>query len=326
MTSLDPQTTQGEAESTLPGTAQAQAPVPPGKNPAMTNVPGLPPTGLAMQMSSLNEQIEQQRMDDEAGGRQAMGAHVTRGTPQAPDLFQPDPATSRGPTPIDTTGGAGDRGVGQSSLRDLAEQMARGYGLNFSGGSLVDDQGNFTMTPDQLTELQGEGGDLSDTAANMNRIAQAINDQKIQMQQDKATAALQAGAGLLQKRGRGSLAALQSNFYQNMAAVYTDPNLLPEQQDFSYWIQKEGLEDAEEQREREDSGNGDGDGGGGGDGGHQSGADIVTRDDPYNPGEGTSSGPEGLGDKVTSGPHKGQCPRYTYDPIAQSTTISWETC
>jgi len=311
MTSLDTQTTQGKAESTLPGTAQAQAPVPPGKNPAMTNVPGLPPTGLAMQMSSMNEQIEQSRLQEE---QTAMGS-----------MWEPDPATSLGPTPVDTTGGA-DRGVAQSSLRDLAEKMARGYGLNFSRGSLVDDQGNFMMTPDQLAA----GGDLGDTAANMNRIAQAINDQKIQMQQDKATAALQAGAGLLQKRGRGSLAALQSNFYQNMAAVYTDPNLLPEQQDFSFWIQKEQMDEAADQREREDAGNGGGGGGGGagdgaGGGGHPSGAPIKTQPDPYNK-DSSVIGPQGLGDKVTTGPHAGQCPRYTYDPINQSTTISWETC
>lgn len=282
----------------------------------MTNVPGLPPTGLRMQMQTLNDEIDQRRQEEEGGGMQTMGA--TLGPPL---MLQPDPATSLGPTPIDPQGPS-DRGVAQSSLRDLAEQMARGYGLNFSGGSLVDDQGNFMMTPDQLTAMQGEAGDLGDTAANMNRIAQAINDQKTQMQQDKATAALQAGAGLLQKRGRGSLAALQSGFYQSMAAVYTDPNLLPEQQDFSFWIQKEQMDEAADQRLREDAGGGGAIAGGGAGGG----APMVTQPDPYNPKGGTVSGPQGRGDKVTTGPHAGQCPVYKYDPVNKTTTTSWESC
>lgn len=303
MTSLD--SPQQGAEQ--PGEQPVQAPVPPGTNPAMTNVPGLPPTALSMQMQSANEQIEQQRMFASTQDTGPVGAPGAGGTPGAPQTTQP-------PIPGQPQPG----NFGQSSLRDLAEQLATGYGLNFSRGSLVDAQGNFTMTPDQLMAQQGAGGDLSDTAAQMNYIAQAINDQRVQMQQDKATASLQAGAGLLQKRGRGSLAALQSNFYQAMAANYTNPNLLPEQQDFSYWIQKDQMEEAEADREleRRSAGGGDGDGGGGG--------NLVTQNDIYNSGRGTTTGPQGRGDLVTTGPNAGRTPVYTYDPISQTTTMSWE--
>lgn len=305
MTSLD--STQQGAEQ--PGEQPVQAPVPPGTNPAMTNVPGLPPTALSMQMQSMNEQYEQSQM-------QAMGAELTTGGPLM--LDSPIPGAA-GPVPLDTKT-PDPQQFGQSSLRDMAEKMARQYGLNFSRGSLVDEQGNFQMTPDQLAQ----GGDLSDTAANMNRIAQAMNDQRIQMQQDKATAALQAGAGLLQKRGRGSLAALQSGFYQAMAANYTNPNLLPEQQDFSYWIQKDQMEEAELDRDEESVGGGTGGGGSASGSAGSSGAPIVSQPTFDNPLGSTDFGPQGKGDLVTSGPHAGQRPVYTYDPINKTTTISWE--
>jgi len=281
----------------------------------MTNVPGLPPTALSMQMQSMNDQYAQAQQQ---GEMEAMGA--TLGPPLYIQPPIPGTPAGGGPVPLNTQT-PDPQQFGQSSLRDLAEKMARGYGLNFSRGGLVDEQGNFKMTPDQLAM----GGDLSDTAANMNRIAQAMNDQRIQMQQDKATAALQAGAGLLQKRGRGSLAALQSNFYQSMAANYTNPNLLPEQQDFSYWIQKDQMEEAELDRDEEPGGGGTGGGdAGGGGGGHSSGAPLVTTptaDDPFGS---TDTGPRGKGDVVTTGPHAGQRPVYTYDPINKTTTISWE--
>jgi len=302
MTSLDSVQQGAElAGQEQPGQPAAQAPVPPGTNPAMTNVPGLPPTALSMQMQSMNDQYQQAQ---QAAQSKFVG---------------PIPG-SAGPVPLDTAT-PDPQQFGQSSLRDMAEKMATQYGLDFSRGSLVDEEGNFQMTPDQLAA----GGDLSDTAANMNRIAQAINDQRVQMQQDKATAALQAGAGLLQKRGRGSLAALQSNFYQAMAANYTNPNLLPEQQDFSYWIQKDQMEEAELDREQEGAGGGfDGDGGGGGGGTGPGGVPLTSQptfDDPFGS---TDIGPQGKGDIVTSGPHAGQRPVYTYDPINKTTTISWE--
>jgi hypothetical protein len=271
-----------------------------------------------MQMQSMNDQYQQ---DQE---RQSMGAMMD-GSPGfqtgGPLMFNPPVPGSAGPVPLDTQT-PDPQQFGQSSLRDMAEQMARNYGLNFSRGSLVDEEGNFQMTPDQLAATSG-GADLSDTAANMNRIAQAMNDQRIQMQQDKATAALQAGAGMLQKRGRGSLAALQSNFYQAMAQNYTNPNLLPEQQDFSYWIQKDQMEEAETDRDEEGEGGGTG-GNGDGDTSASGGAPIVsqpTADDPFGS---TDIGPQGKGDVVTSGPHAGQRPVYTYDPINKTTTISWE--
>ena len=196
MSSLDIQTTQGAAETVQPGTQQAQAPVVLGASPSMGTVPGLPPTGLSMQMQSMNEQVSQ--------GRQALGAQL--GGQQ-----------TGGPLQLDNELGAGE--FGRTSLQDMAERMARSYGLNFGRGSLVDAEGNFSVTPEQLA-AQGGNGDMDSIAANMNSISQAINDRQVEGQQNKATAALQAGLGQVQQRGRGSLAGMQSNFYQQMAANY----------------------------------------------------------------------------------------------------------
>lgn len=245
-----------------------------------------------MQMRSMDQQYQQQQQQQQGG---MQGANMGAGT--------------GGPLGLKGRGG----GHGQQGLQDMAEQMARGYGLNFSRGSLVDAQGNFMMSPDQLA---GAGGKMDVIAADMNRIAQAINDRQVEMQQDKATAALQAGAGLIQARGRGSLAALQSNFYQAMAQNYTDPNLLPEQQDFSFWIQKAGFDEAAKNR-----------GGTGGSDGKDKpfhGAKMSTRSVP---GQGNASfmGPTGRGDVVTYGPHAGQRPVYTHDPINKTTRVTWET-
>ena len=216
MTSLDP------PPQEQPGQQPQQQPVPPGQSPATTNVPGLPPTALQQQASSLNEQYQQ--------GQQAFQA-------------------SLGPA-----GGVAQeqRGqLGQTSLSQMAEQMAKSYGLDISRGSVVDEQGNFQQTPDQLATADLSSGDV---AARMNYISQAINDQKVRQQQNKATAALQAGLSQVQSRGRGSLAAMQSGFYQSMAQVYTDPNLLPEQQDYSFWIQKDKLDEAASIRDTEGEG------------------------------------------------------------------------
>ena len=313
MTSLD--STQLGAEkagTTTPGSQPPQAQVQPGQSPSQTNVPGLPPTALSMQMQSMNDQYAQ------AQGMQSMGAMMDgspgyqTGGPLMIDSMQPQ-GQHAAPENADPSQ------YGVSSLQDMAEQLARGYGLNFSRGSLVDAEGNFQQTPDQLASMQGPGGqDLSDTAANMNLVSQAINDRMVEQQQNKATAALQAGLGQVQERGRGSIAAMQSGFYQQMAANYTNPNLLPEQQDFSFWIQKEQMEEAIADRADELADQGDTGGGAGG------GAPIVSQPTASNPTGSVDTGPQGKGDVVTTGPHAGQRPVYTYDPINQTTTISWE--
>lgn len=287
---------QGQVESEQPGTTPPEAPTPVGKPPAMTNVPGLPPTGLQQQVSSLNQEYEQVQQREALGaglvgdaGRQTGGPLMD--VPEGPLAATPAPATQ------------GPENYAQSSLQDLAEKMAKSYGLDFSRGTLVDTAGNFLQTPEQLATGAGEVGT---TAESMNYIAQAINDQRVRSQQDKATAALQTGAGLLASRGRGSLAALQSGFFQAMAANYTNPNLLPEQQHFSYWIEEERYQEQLAIQEAELARRGIG--------GETQGVGGIS----------DVGGQSGTGDIVTTGPHAGQRPVYTYDSVAGVTRTTWE--
>jgi hypothetical protein len=264
-----------------------------------------------MQLESLNQQYEQAQQN------QLMGASL--GGPLFMEPMEGAPGASA-PGAVDATQ------FGRSSLQDLAEKMAQSYGLQFGRGSLVDAQGNFMKTPDQLASLQAgsQGGDvgMGDVAAKMNYVAQAINDRRVEMEKNKAIASLQAGLGLVQSRGRGSLAALQSGFFQNMAQVYTDPNLLPEQQDFSYWIQRQQLEEAAALRSEDQVSSG----GSGGSGyetkvSHGSGtkAPYGNTTNPISTDTIPTSSPS-----PTSGPNAGKTAKYLYDPISKSTTVYWE--
>ena len=269
----------------------------PGASPSMGQVPGLPPTALSMQMQSLNDEYSRAQ-----GGQQAMGAQM-------------QPEGTGGPLTFDGFNKPQGADYARSSLQDMAERLAKGYGLQFGRGTLVDQYGQFQQTPDQLSA----GGDMAGTAMSMNLVAQAVNERRIEQQQNKATAALQTGAGLLQSRGQGSIAAIQSGFYQRMADTYSNPNLLPEQQDFSFWIQ-------EAQMERELANAAAGDGAGAG-----ASSDIKTQrsignTNPYSPiipPESTDSIPQG-GKVQTTGPNAGKKKVSTYDPINKTTTVSWE--
>jgi hypothetical protein len=266
-----------------------------------------------MQMQSLNDGYANAQ-------REALGSNLESGGP----VFREGPQQNNLP----------NTDYGRSSLKDLAERLAMGYGLRFGRGSLVDAQGQFMQTPNQLAGLQGGGGadpmSLSDVAASMNLVSQQVNDRRIEMQQNKADAAIKAATGLIGQRGRGSLAELQANFYQQMAANYTNPNLLPEQQDFSFWIQKEQLDQAiaERSQEKEADAGGGGDGGGGSGGGGGDFTATPTPDNgPYHPYRNPTSTTyprSGGGDVATSGPHAGQRPVYTYDPITKTTSVTWE--
>ncbi len=302
-------TTLDQPAPAQPGQADPQQPVPPGTSPSQTNVPGLPPTALDQQITSLNDEYAA------AQGQQLMGASLA-GTGGYLGLI-PEPGAGSG-APAAGGGGAAPEQYGTTSLQDLAEKMASGYGLNFGRGTLVDQQGNFLQTPEQLAAVQGgagqEGMGSGEIAASMNYIAQALNDQKIQGQQQKAIAALQTGLGLVQKGGRGSLAALQSGFFQNMASVYTDPNLLPEQQDFSYWIQKEQMDEAAAIRADDLTGLGGG--------GMAAGSTIGGFQQPtYGDSSSVDTYP-GTG-VPTSGPNAGLEPYSIYDPVSKTTSTGY---
>lgn len=178
----------------------------------------LPPTGLQQQAAGMRNQPQQGQQ-----GQQAMQAGLGGGgAPAAP------------PSP----------GYGATSLTALARKMATSYGLPMGREDLVDAQGNFMQTPDQIAAASGGRETSGSAAAKFNLIADAIQRQQQQGQMQKSEAALQAGIGLVNQRGRGSLASLQQGYYQGLSNLYQSQQY--QAADFSYFIQAERIQQAQD--------------------------------------------------------------------------------
>lgn len=141
--------------------------------------------------------------------------------------------------------GVGERSQGYSSdLNSLARRLAESYGLDIGRGQLVDESGNLMITPDQIQASSGGAETLGSAAAKLNYLSAAVTKEMNNQQQQKGIAAIQAGMGQIQKRGRGSLAAMQSGMYQDLADLYSNQEF--EAADYSYFIQKEQMDLASE--------------------------------------------------------------------------------
>lgn len=174
----------------------------------------LPPTGLQQQAASM----QQSRSAQIGPGGMANPAQGT------------SPAGLEPPTP----------GYGSTSLTQLARKLATSYGLQLGRQDLVDAQGNFMQTPDQLAAASGGRESKGSVAAKFNLIGDALQRQQQQAMLQRSEHALQAGLGLVKSRGRGSLAAMQSGYYQNLASLYQQQQY--QAADFSYFIQAEQFE------------------------------------------------------------------------------------
>jgi hypothetical protein len=210
----------------------ATAPPPTIQQPAGAQAPptvqGLPPTGLQQQLATINANH---------ASASAQGIHSN---PQAANQALPASVTGGQP-------GAQPRG--STSLGQLAKTLATSYGLALPRGDIVDEQGNFLVTPDQLASASGGKESMGTAAAKMNYIADAIQRQQQQQELQKSEAALATGAGLVGKRGRGSLAMLQEGTYNNIAQLYQSQQ--HKAADFSYFIEKEKLDLAAQIQERQ---------------------------------------------------------------------------
>ncbi len=221
MTSLDQQAQQTQQQAQQPGSGAALgapepagAPLPEAQTPAQ----GLAPTGVSQQLATLNQTYQAQAMPQQAAALQTIPSGVA------------------GP------GGQGQaQPQGSTNTQQMAQRLAQGYGLPIGRGNIVDEAGNFLMTPDQLAQQGGIG--LGEAAAKMNYVSQALANAQTEQQQQKGIAALQTGVGLVQSRGRGSLAAMQSGFYQDLADLYSNQEYAAA--DFSYFIEQERFQRAE---------------------------------------------------------------------------------
>lgn len=212
----------------------------------MSGIPPLPPTGLQRQAAAATRPIGAGGTVNPANPQGGQGAPGSQG-PQG----QGQPGSQQGGVPgapqqpgmgamQATSPSAPPATRGSTSLRTLADQLGRQLGIPLSQNGLVDEQGNFQMTPDQVAQQSGGSITMGAAAARMNLIADAIQRRQQEQQTQKGVAALQAGIGLVQSRGRGSLAAMQSGFYQGLAELYSSQQ--HEAADFSYFIQKEQMD------------------------------------------------------------------------------------
>ena len=220
MTSAEaPQTNQQQQQ---PAAAPAQA-VP-------NTVPPTPPTGLEQQLAGLNQQYAAAQNAPQIGYSERE-RQLQQSQAEGAELPSPQGAST--------------------NLNSIARNLAENYGLPLGRGALVDESGNFLQTPDQIAAASGGALTMGEAAAKMNFIAEALENQQQREGQSRAVSALQTGLGQVQSRGRGSLAAMQSGFYQNLASLYANEEY--DLADFSYFIQKEQLDmQSELMRRQED--------------------------------------------------------------------------
>lgn len=212
--------------------AQSQTLAGPTAQPAPTQqtTQPLPPTGIQQQLASLNQTYD--RVGQAEYGFDVAEFQFGQGQEALPGVPQ-----QQAQAPVGTT-----------NLNNLAQNLAKSYGLEIGRGDLVDQQGNLQVSPDQIAAASGGQETMGTAAAKLNMIADAIQRQQQDQQMKKSEAALQAGVGLVQSRGRGSLAALQSGFYQSMSNLYQNQQY--EAADFSYFIEKEKMDIQQEMMRR----------------------------------------------------------------------------
>lgn len=210
-----------------PGTTGPPQPGGAPQVPPETPAQGLPPTGLDQQLATLNKTYQAVQNVPKAGFN-VLGSQMGG---QAEGLAVP-----------------GGQQMGGTSVQQLAQRLAQSYGLAIGRGNIVDAQGNFLVTPDQLASASGDT--MGEAAAKMNYISQAIARQQTEQQQQKGIAAIQTGLGQVQERGRGSLASLQTGLYQDLADLYSNQEY--QAADFSYFIQKEKMDIAVELQRRKE--------------------------------------------------------------------------
>ena len=219
--------------------------LPPPQQPAPVQQPtqGLPPTGLQQQMQSMNnlyQGVQNAGVGQKGGGD--IGYNVRN--------FQHQRAQRTGASELqqDQPSNLSDQGVGATSLDSMARNLAQQYGLPIGRGRLVDDSGNFMYTPQQLADASGGRVTMGEAAAQMNYISQALNARRNEEQQKKGISAMQAGLSQVQSRGRGSMASMMSGYYEGIADLYANQEY--EAADFSYYIQKEQQEIAQQLQSR----------------------------------------------------------------------------
>lgn len=205
---------------------------------------GLPRGGLDSQLDSINQYYDQVRnatielpSSSSLSGKNPTKTYNIGFDPQA---YQ---ANQLGGVGQETA--VGDRQGGYSTdLNSLARRLATSYGLDIGRGDIVDASGNLLITPDQIQAASGGAETVGSAAAKLNYMSAAITKEQNLQQQQKGIAAIQTSLGQVQKRGRGSLAAMQTGLYQDLADLYSNQEY--KAADYSYFIERERMDLARE--------------------------------------------------------------------------------
>jgi hypothetical protein len=188
---------------------------------AAASQPQYPGTGLDQQLRMLQEQYDYVRQAGRIGfDYEGQQAFATNQAGMAASQMLEQDGERRG-----------------SNLNQLATQLADRYGLPMPRGGLVDEQGNLLFTPDQIASMSGGAVTQGEAAAKMQYIENALTQEQNREQQELGRGAISAGMQLVADRGRGSLAMMQSGFYQDLADLYS--NQMEEAEDYSYFIEQE---------------------------------------------------------------------------------------
>lgn len=220
------------------------------QQPGAASGPGLPPTGLQQQLNSMRQQYEAYR-NARVPGLGAVGVDVNANARNQQNSLRSGltgAAPQQQQQGMQAQSASPQMPMGQTSLQQLAQRLATSYGLSVGRDQIVDAQGNFNFTPDQMAGASGGRDTMGTAAAKMNYIASAIQRQQTQDAMKKSEAALQAGLGVTSKRGRGSAVEQQQQFYSGLANLYQNQDY--EAADFSYFIQKEKLDLEDAMRRR----------------------------------------------------------------------------
>ncbi len=205
---------------------------------------GLPRGGLDSQLDSINQYYDQVRNATiELPSMSSLGSAGKTKTYSIgfdPQAYQ---AQQLGGIGQEEEVGAKTGGY-STDLNDLARRLATSYGLDIGRGEIVDQSGNLLITPDQIQAASGGSETVGSAAAKLNYLEAAITKEQNLQQQQKGIAAIQTSLGQVQKRGRGSLAAMQTGLYQDLADLYSNQQF--EAADFSYFIERERMDLARE--------------------------------------------------------------------------------
>lgn len=208
-------------------------------DPTREGLAQMPGTGVQQQMQAVNQYYDVIRGSHMGFDPQTYGNNRESTGGVRPELANMAPGTE-------------ERGVtaGGNNIQGIANRLAQSYGLAVGRGQIVDERGNFLITPEQLAGASGGAETAATAAVKMQQMATALYNEQRRESQKRAQASAGAAAALAGQRGPGSLLQQQSGALQNLSQVYQAEDY--EMYDFSGSIAVEQMNIAQELFKRQE--------------------------------------------------------------------------